>query len=480
MDGAFAVKSLKEIDKRLRKVYDRGEEAAAKNNLGYAITMFRELLMKEPGLLEVRQRLRQMQFQNLGGKVSAFHQIVTSILTIPAWFLNMSLLKKGDKKSLLKAMDNAEGMLSMDCTAMLPLMMLDRAGFEADLPEVSVQALEWAVQFYPKSVYLWDRLGQGYSAAGMGKKCLAVYTKLSELQPNSVRWQDAMKDATAEAAMDAGGWNRVERGEADYQDLIRNKGEASRLEHSGHTFRTAEGLAQLIEAAKEDIIASDTADNRRRLAELLVEAERFEEAIEAYQSVQEKLGLTDPAIEQAILKVQIIRFDSGIREQEALANDEHLSDNEREAAREEADRLRKNKVHALLDSMRDRVRRFPNQVEDRFQLARMLMDDGEVDEAISHLQKLQSHPKLSVTATLYLGRCFYNKRVYDLAVEQFQKVIEDLKNMTTVKKDAYYDLAKTYEALGDTEQALACYKTIYAVDTSYRDVGEVIENHYKE
>ena len=481
MGDLYKVVTLKEMDKRLKKMYERGQDAASKNNLSYAMDMFRDLLKKEPGALEVRQRLRELQFQKIGGKTSTMRKVLVNLMSVPMYIFNAYLLSNAEDKPeyIIKAMDNAEKMLGLDCTSAVPLILLDRAAFDAELPEVSVQALEWAVQFYPKSVFFWDRLGQAYAGAGMGKETFAVYKKLSELQPKNLKWQEQLKDATAVAAMDEGGWTKVERGEADFHVLIRDKDAAARLEQAGHTMRTAEGLAQLIEGIKGEMVTADTAENRRRLADLYEEANNYEEAIAWYTKTMEAMGLNDPAIEQKIIALRIRSYDTRIRDLENRAGDASLTEAEQAEAKAQAVALQQEKIDRLLDNMRDRVRRLPNQVDDRFELAKMLVEKGAIDEALGHFQKLQENPKLGIQVTLHIGSCFMAKHLYDLASEQFQKVIGLLNNMTNIKKDAYYGLAKCHEKLGNTAAAGECYKAIYAADSGYRDVGQLIDELYR-
>lgn len=469
---------LKDIDKRLRKLVDRGEDAARQKNYSYAMEMFRELLKKEPGALEVRQRLRDLQYQRLEGNVSAMHQMWANILSIPFWLWSMALLKGEDEK-VIKAADNAEQMLAVDCTAFMPIMMLDRAIYELDLPQASVQILEWGIQFHPKSTFLLSRLAEAYMNAGMGTKCLAVYKKLQQLNPKDKRWAEAVKDATAEAAMTAGGWTKVARGEGDFREIIRDTGQAKRLEQAGRTVKSEEGLRDILAGALEEVETSDTYDKRFQIAELYAELKEYDNAIIWYEKAIEASEINDPAVQQALINVRIRKFDSDVKALQEQLADETLDDATREDLQQQLAAVRQDKADTLLEALRNRVRKNPNLHQERLELAKMLLEQGEPDEALGHLQKLQSHPNLGVQASFFLGNCFAMKKVYDLAIEQYQKVREQIQNMTPLKKEATYNLGQVHEKNGNAEEAAACFKAIYAEDAEYRDVAKIIENLYQ-
>jgi tetratricopeptide (TPR) repeat protein len=70
----------------------------------------------------------------------------------------------------------------------------------------------------------------------------------------------------------------------------------------------------------------------------------------------------------------------------------------------------------------------------------------------------------------YLGQCFQQFGLHDLAIDQYAKAIEELPLMDGVKKEITYNLGCAYEALGDHDKAITEFKKIAAVDFGYRDV----------
>ena len=70
----------------------------------------------------------------------------------------------------------------------------------------------------------------------------------------------------------------------------------------------------------------------------------------------------------------------------------------------------------------------------------------------------------------YLGQCFQQIGLHDLAVEQYSKAIEETPQMDNLKKDLIYNLGVAYESMGEQEKAVAEFKKIAAVDFGFRDV----------
>ena len=69
-------KSLNEIPRDIRDLYQRGKDAFQRQNFEYAITFFNQALQREPGFLECRQALRVAQYKKAGGNTGFFRKMV--------------------------------------------------------------------------------------------------------------------------------------------------------------------------------------------------------------------------------------------------------------------------------------------------------------------------------------------------------------------------------------------------------------------
>jgi len=66
----------------------------------------------------------------------------------------------------------------------------------------------------------------------------------------------------------------------------------------------------------------------------------------------------------------------------------------------------------------------------------------------------------------------------DLAVKQLEDANADLQAMDSTKKEVLYELGEISHKYGNAEKALSCFKQIYEVDYSYRDVAQRVEQSY--
>jgi tetratricopeptide (TPR) repeat protein len=179
------------------------------------------------------------------------------------------------------------------------------------------------------------------------------------------------------------------------------------------------------------------------------------------------MGNLDPAIDKAIEKAEVGKFNFKIN---SLKNDG--------ATEEEINALEQNKYNYRLERAVDRVNKYPNDTELRFSLAVVYWDGGHVDEALEQFQSAQKNPHHRLAAIVYMGRCFHAKGQTDLAVEQFEKAISEMPVMDKTKMAALYHLGIAYEASGDIDKAMGCFKDIYQANVNYMDVGERIKKFY--
>ena len=132
----------------------------------------------------------------------------------------------------------------------------------------------------------------------------------------------------------------------------------------------------------------------------------------------------------------------------------------------------------LLADARERVERYPNDLQFRYELGVLLFEHEDINGAIQQFQLSQRNPQRRIRSLYYLARCFKSKHQYDIASEQLTKAAAELSTMDDTKKDILYELGDVYEAMKQMDKAREYYKQIYAVDISYRDVAQKIDSSY--
>ena len=81
---------------------------------------------------------------------------------------------------------------------------------------------------------------------------------------------------------------------------------------------------------------------------------------------------------------------------------------------------------------------------------------------------------MRIEAQNQIGMIFLKQKFYNLAINQFQKILDEDTDDEERQQDTRYNLAEAYYCQGSFEDALTMYEECYAIDISYRDVGEKI------
>lgn len=474
-DVNWEARDVNALDKRYKKIFETGQEAMERKNWGYAIAMYRKVLRQHPGILSVRKSLREAQWQKCGAKASAMRQILTALMVIPQTGKVKTLILGG---KFAEAMDVAEKAMSRDPTTRVCCMSLARAAESAELTDVAVYALEWAVAHHPKDQTLILWLANTYRSNKQGSQAVACYQKLIELSPNNESYKDGMRDASALASMEKGGWDKLAEGKGDFRSAAKDLKEAAVLEQADRVSKTEAGLEVLIENQLAEVAKRDTVDTRRKLADLYAEAGYYEEALASLARVIEIAGTTDPAVERLIADIKLKQIDQLIAPLKEQVAGGSLSADDAQAAAAQIAAYENDKTQLRLANLQDRVRHQPNSHEERFELAKALLGVGDVDHALPEFQFVQKSPRFRDEAMFYMAQCFLGKNVPDLAVEQLTSFLENHKQMDKLRKEALYLLGSCYHKAGNTDEARKLFKQIYSVDLKFRDVREIVENNH--
>ncbi len=458
----MVVKTTRDLTKNQRTLWKYGEDAYDKQNYGYAVTMYRRVLKSAPEVLEIREKLHEAQLKAIGGRSTFFRGMWAGLVAAGVGMYNAKLAKDGRHK---EAIDLGEYCMTIDPTNSSACMAVAKAASEAELFPVAKLTMEHAYKHNPKDITVIEYLAWVYQQMNEGKNCLRMYQALRNLQPNKQVWEKKVQEASALASMERGNWTEVEGGgeEADFRKVIKNSDEAALLEQEGRTHATAEGRQKLIENQITATEQQMTTENCKKLADLYSQDRQYDKAIEWYHKSMEVADVEDPSVLRSITEIEVRKLQQQLKElQEQGAPEEQIAEVEW-------------KIH---DTRRDAaqylLKKFPNNHDVRFEFAQLLIEEEKYDEALPHFQRIQQNPRYRIQACMFVGNCFQGKGVYDLATDQYKTVINEVYHMDDNKKEAYYQLGKCYEQLDQPDDAIKCYKEIYQVDVSYRDVQDLI------
>ena len=288
--------------------------------------------------------------------------------------------------------------------------------------------------------------------------------------PNNLDAIAKLRAAAATASMSTTTFIDDKKGASKSQVSGSKAPNLSDLERGDRIIRSEDDIREMIRRYEEGIAAGQISmEVYRKLAELYQRVNRHQDAVDTYMKLVELQGNLDPIVDRAIEKSQVALYEAYIKQ---LEKDGH--------PQEEIDAARSEMINYRLERSQDRVRKYPNDLQMRFELACLLWDIGDVDHALEEFQHSQRNPQRKLESMVYMGRCFAAKERYDMAIEQFEGALSEMKYMDKDKMKALYYEGTTYEAMGEAEKALECFKQIYAVNVGYLDVADRINAYYDQ
>lgn len=431
-----------------------------RGNLDYAMEMFLNALEVEPGFLEGRRYLRAASLKKFkkGGKGKIAH-LISSLTGMPAALAARAKMGKKPLAALLAA----ERLLIKDPLNPSFVYLLCDAAYSLSMPEVAVQSLEVLRDDNPDDPRVMEHLAEAYRENDQMADARSMYERLLAKRPNDQGLIKKYKDTTALATMQKGGWGKA----TTFRDVMKDADGATSIETEGKAVKSESDIQRLVAETEAKIVQEPGNINyRRALADLLTKAGRIEDALVALKNAQEVTGGGDPQIDRMVSSLRISMFDNEI------TTLREGGDEAGAAAREQ-----EREAFVLADA-RDRVKRYPNDRDFKFELGELLVAHGEIDDAIQQFQQSQRSPKRRIQSLFKLGQCFKQKGLNDLAREQLATAVEELPNMDGLKKDILYELGAIAEAMGDSEEAARLYTEIYAADIGFRDVAAKVDQSH--
>ncbi|HBA83943.1 MAG TPA: hypothetical protein DCZ95_07620 [Verrucomicrobia bacterium] len=454
---------LESAPRKAKELFDKAFASMERGNLDYAIDMFLQALEIEPRLLKAREYLRAAELKQFKAKKGG--PLNHALSTLQGGFTllsGMSSLKKKPEQAL----KIAEKLLRLDPLNMTFINFFGDAALAASMPETALQTLELAKNHYPNNILLLKRMGALYLEQNDPHKARECMETLVRLLPNDPKALKNLKDAVALDTMKKGGWNNEG---SSFRDMIKDSKEAVLLEQESKAVKSSSDLEALIGEMEQKVQREpDNINYRRSLADFYTRAERFDEALNVLTEAQKTSGRADPQVERAISHIRVRKFDNEIAKLREANDPAAVETREKE------------KEIFLLQDASERVRRYPNDLQFRYEYGVLLYERSKLDAAIEEFQLSQRNPQRRIRSLYYLALCFKMKSQYDIALEQLEKASSELTVMDDTKKDIVYEMGLLCEAMSKTEKATAYFKEIYAVDIRYKDVSAKIEKYYKK
>ncbi|MBR3222369.1 MAG: tetratricopeptide repeat protein [Kiritimatiellae bacterium] len=434
---------------------NRGRQALETGRYELAVDMLMEAVSAAPDILETRKLLRAAQIANFrkSGKVG----FGAKIGGMMARQKIMGMVKKGKG---VEAMAEAEKLLCQNPLDADNIEAAVKAAEAAGKPDHAAITIEAAYECSNKDPSLLERVANYYAIAKRWDKARDAYGKLASMKPGDQRVMQLLKNAEAQATMNAG-WEQTAGKKGGFQNLIANKEQAAKLDAANKAVVSGDDAELLIQEKLKQIEAEPKNMNARRaLARIYIQGKRFYEAIEVLQQAVEASGTMDPELDRMLSQTKIQYYDQQI---DALRA---------EGREDEAAAMEGEKNQFVFDDLAQRVERYPNDLHLRFELGKQYYTYGYYDDALTHLQLAQKSPKDRLWALYYLAMCFLSQGQNDMAVMQLEAARDALPTMDDLKKKVVYQLGLCAESAGDLEKAYQYYKDVYSSDVGFEDLSE--------
>ena len=455
---------LTSLDIRLQKQIETAQVALQRGNHDYVIEVTGQVLKHAPGCLPVRRLQRAAAIKRMESKNKLLSKAMGSVTMAGFMFAS--------KKDPAKAFENAEKILLADPTNVAVLKSLAEASTSMGLMETAAFAWESIREVQPKDHDTLVHLAESYIAAKMHKEAVRVADELLKIRPQDGDALALMRKASVAQTMDKGNWES----QSSFRAKLRDESVAVSLEQAAKVVTSSEMTERLIEEAKERLAAQP--ENLNHYRSIIEGYRRLNQPADALEYVKKARLLPSAAGDSTLEKLQsdlsVAVLDQKVKTlttklEESPADQDAVA--ALAAARKELNDLK-------LAESKSYVERYPNDYAARYTLASLLLEAGDHQGAIANFQQAQKSPKVRISALGGMGRALKARKMFDLAVQQFQTAKSELPTMDDLKKDIIYQLAECYEGMNRQEDAINEFKLIYSEDIGFRDVADKINAFY--
>jgi tetratricopeptide (TPR) repeat protein len=466
----MAEKSINEVSREARLLFTKANEAVQRENLDYAITLFNQVLEKEPGFFECRKALRAAQFQKCGGRGGFFKKMWSGAGSSP----QIAKAKMALSKNPGEAMAIAEQILNGDPNSSAAHRIIVEAANALELPHTAVLSYETLSNNSPKDRDLAIAFARALAEAGdvsegEHNRGEQILMDLLRETPNDGELNQALKDLSARKTLDQGGYNALEGGQGSYRDILKNRQQAVSLEQEKRVVKTEDVTERLIGEYEARL---QTEPNNlklvRQLAELYAQKKQFERSLALYDRIKNSEMGNDPSLERSIADTVVRRFDYQLEQLDPAAPD----------YTEQTEKLQAEKLNFQVTECQQRVEKYPTDLAIRFEMGQLYFQTGKISEAIQEFQKAQQNPHKRLAAMSYLAQCFAKGKKFDLAARTLQNAIKEKVVFDDEKKELVYNLGCVLESMGKKEEAIEQLKLIYEMDASYKNVAAKVDAFY--
>jgi tetratricopeptide (TPR) repeat protein len=372
------------------------------------------------------------------------------------------------RKDPAEAMHIAEQILNSDPSNGPAHRLLVEAARALEMPHTAALSLEILAANAPKDKALAIEFANALAEIGETPRAEQLLSALYATSPDSELAQ-ALKNLSARKTLDQEDYAKLADGTGSYRDILKDKEEAIALEQQNRQVQTEDTAERLI-TEYEARLKTDPNNLKtlRNLAELYTQKKQFDRALSYYERIKTSDIGSDASLDKSIAETTKRKFEHQIAQLDPKAPD----------YAQQVEKIESEKRAYQLAECQKRVEKFPTDLQIRFELGQRYFENGKLGEAIAEFQKAQVNPHRKIQAMNYLGLCFAQRNMNELAIRKFEDALKEKLVWDDEKKELVYNLAGVLEKIGKREEAIKQLEAIYGEDISYRDVEARVNAYY--
>ncbi|MBU0753719.1 MAG: tetratricopeptide repeat protein [Planctomycetes bacterium] len=436
------------------KLIERAQEAAAKGNYDYAVSLYQQVLAFQPDNGPARaEMLDALSKRWISKKLSP---LTIRLFSLPQWLgVGFARISRSHE-NLIRACQRYQ---LVDPHNLSVNLRLGEALCKAGHLNAAITIYEFIHRLDPKNTEALKRAGLLKYRTKDIPGALAFYERVLAIHPRDAEAEKMRKNLAAEGTLASGSYSTARSS----HELIKEKDEAVFQQRKDRIFKTSEEIDQEI-AHLQSRIGSDP-NNRQLKFDLAARFQRKKDYASARKIYRDLLDEDSESFE--------INCRLGDLEIQALSDE--IQEMERQDRIDQANSLKRERLTKQISEYQWRVQAHPTDLGLWFAYGEYASQGGSVDEAIRAFQQSVKDPRQKIPSLHYLGKLFFKKKLYDLSAKQLEAALEASGGLSGKSKAIVYDLGRVAEAQNDEKTALNWYLKIFEIDINYKDVASKIE-----
>jgi tetratricopeptide (TPR) repeat protein len=298
----------------------------------------------------------------------------------------------------------------------------------------------------------------------------AVQQALSQ-RPKDESILESLKECTILATMERGNYQDG----GDFRDSIKDRDAQSDAQNEQRLAQSEETQKAIVTRAKEEYEEAPTVDGKiNAYVNALCSTENAKMEQVAINLLEKKFVETEKFnFKQTIGEIQQRHFNRKLRKIKLQLDG---SPNHPELMKRRQT-LMVTLLKIELEHYKNCVENYPTELSMKNEYGKRLLQAKRYDDAIPMFQDARNDPKYRINAYKHIGECFFYKKWFDDAIDQFKSSLDGLSNEDSDDgKELLYLLGRANEANKKTDEALKFYRKVVQMDFNYRDVRKRIDD----